>query len=109
MINIVHAHFRRSGHPGNMSPLANPRRGACCLTLTLALLAQPALASPAEIEGELAAGVFTLVCDLDPGCTRVPPGPPDRDIHPFEGRLGRPCGWRERATPSGTRHVRICH
>ncbi len=43
---------------------------------------------------------------------RRPPGPPDRDVRPFEGTLrgalGRPCGIRWRYTPSGPRRVRIC-
>lgn len=41
---------------------------------------------------------------------RLTPAPPaDRQVHPFEGSLGRPCGYRWRATPSGTRKVRVCY
>jgi hypothetical protein len=43
---------------------------------------------------------------------RRPPGPPDRDVRPFDGTfrgaLGRPCGIRWRYTPSGPRRVRVC-
>lgn len=43
------------------------------------------------------------------GCVRqAGPGPADRQVHPFEGTLGRPCAYRWRPTPSGTRKVRVC-
>ena len=52
---------------------------------------------------------FTSPCGLLFACDdRRPPGAPDRDVHPFEGRLGRPCAWRERETPGGPRRVRVC-
>ena len=39
----------------------------------------------------------------------TPPPPVDRQVDPFGGTLGRPCGYRWRATPSGTRKVRVCY
>lgn len=53
---------------------------------------------------------FTFPCDRIDGCRN--PGSsqqPDRQIRPFEGTLGRPCGYRERPTPSGPRRVRVCY
>lgn len=53
---------------------------------------------------------FTFPCDRLDGCRN--PGAsqqPDRQVRPFDGTLGRPCAYRFRATPSGTRKVRICH
>ncbi|TXN19680.1 hypothetical protein [Methylobacterium sp. WL9] len=48
-------------------------------------------------------------CDWPTACPgRRPPGAPDRDARPFEGTLGRPCAYRWRYTPSGTRQVRVC-
>ncbi|MEH3118515.1 MAG: hypothetical protein PGN25_13220 [Methylorubrum populi] len=47
------------------------------------------------------------ICAGDVRCRR-PPGPPDRDIRPLIDPLGRPCGYRWRETPSGTRRVRVC-
>ncbi|GEP12680.1 hypothetical protein MGN01_45250 [Methylobacterium gnaphalii] len=48
-------------------------------------------------------------CDPRTDCPgRRPPGAPDRDARPFEGTLGRPCGYRWRYAPSGTRKVRVC-
>lgn len=54
-------------------------------------------------------GLLTL-----PGMARAEslldaPPPRDRHVHPFEGSLGRPCAYRWRATPSGTRKVRVCY
>ncbi|KQT07332.1 hypothetical protein ASG40_15270 [Methylobacterium sp. Leaf399] len=43
-----------------------------------------------------------------PAIRLTPPPPVDRQVAPFEGSLGRPCGYRWRATPSGTRKVRVC-
>ncbi|MBX9934064.1 MAG: hypothetical protein K2Y56_21520 [Methylobacterium sp.] len=41
---------------------------------------------------------------------RLTPEPKsDRLVRPFEGSLGRPCGYRWRETPSGTRKVRVCY
>ena len=39
----------------------------------------------------------------------TPPPPADRQVDPFGGSLGRPCVYRWRATPSGTRKVRVCY
>ncbi|MFD1303565.1 hypothetical protein [Methylobacterium marchantiae] len=53
---------------------------------------------------------FRLPCDRLDGCQN--PGSsqqPDRRVHPFEGTLGRPCAYRWRPTPSGTRKVRVCY
>ncbi|WP_284211854.1 hypothetical protein [Methylobacterium brachythecii] len=48
-------------------------------------------------------------CDPQVDCPgRRPPGAPDRDARPFEGTLGRPCGYRWQYSPSGTRRVRVC-
>ena len=52
---------------------------------------------------------FTFPCDRLDGCRN--PGAsqqPDRQVDPFEGTLGRPCAYRWRPTPSGTRKVRVC-
>ena len=46
---------------------------------------------------------------LDDARCRRPPGPPDQDIRPLIDPLGRPCGFRWRETPSGTRRVRVCY
>ncbi|GEP07640.1 hypothetical protein [Methylobacterium oxalidis] len=53
---------------------------------------------------------ITFACDFLGRCpVQASPGAPDRDVQPFEGSLGRPCGWRWRETPSGTRKVRVCY
>ncbi|WP_236960176.1 hypothetical protein [Methylobacterium durans] len=53
---------------------------------------------------------ITFACDFLGRCPlQASPGAPDRDVQPFEGSLGRPCGWRWRATPSGSRKVRVCY
>ncbi|WP_191970301.1 hypothetical protein [Methylobacterium planeticum] len=53
---------------------------------------------------------LTVVCAFDPVCVEQPgAGGLDRDVRPFEGSLGRPCAWRWRPTPSGTRKVRVCY
>ncbi|MCJ2084151.1 hypothetical protein [Methylobacterium sp. J-090] len=53
---------------------------------------------------------FTSACSHSQPCRRqAGPGPADRDVHPFEGSLGRPCAYRWRETPSGTRKVRVCY
>lgn len=52
---------------------------------------------------------FTFACGPFAPCRpQAAPGPADRSVHPFEGTLGRPCGYRWRATPEGTRKVRVC-
>ena len=51
----------------------------------------------------------TIACGAAGPCRdQAGPGPADRAVHPFEGSLGRPCGYRWRATPEGTRKVRVC-
>lgn len=51
----------------------------------------------------------TFACDGSGPCRpQAAPGPADRAVHPFEGGLGRPCAYRWRATPEGTRKVRVC-
>lgn len=53
---------------------------------------------------------ITVACAFDPVCIdQAGPGGLDRDVRPFEGSLGRPCAWRWRPTPSGTRKVRVCY
>ena len=55
-------------------------------------------------------GDITIPCEIAGGCEpRTTPGPPDRQVAPFTGTLGRPCGWRFRPTPEGTRRVRACY
>ncbi|MCJ2035438.1 hypothetical protein [Methylobacterium sp. J-068] len=51
----------------------------------------------------------TLSCDGPAPCRPgAAPGPADRAVRPFKGSLGRPCAYRWRATPQGTRKVRVC-
>ncbi|WP_232627930.1 hypothetical protein [Methylobacterium sp. Leaf118] len=70
------------------------------------LAAAPAIAADAGTPG-----IGRRLCPQPVRCRR-PPGPPDRDVRPFEGSvqgaLGRPCGFRWRYTPSGPRRVRVC-
>lgn len=55
-------------------------------------------------------GTIPIPCELTHDCRpRTTPGPADRQVTPFEDTLGRPCGWRWRPTPSGTRKVRVCY
>lgn len=52
---------------------------------------------------------FTFACGgAEPCRPQAGPGPADRQVRPFEGSLGRPCAYRWRDTPSGTRQVRVC-
>lgn len=52
---------------------------------------------------------FTFPCEPPGRCgVQAGPGPADRFVSPFEGTLGRPCGYRTRITPEGTRKVRMC-
>ncbi len=76
------------------------------ITLFAALiLCGPASAEPRPIDGNL-----TFACGFLGDCPpRAVPGGPDREVSPFRGSLGRPCGWRERPTPQGPRRVRACY
>lgn len=85
----------------DLERIQTARRLGAALALLL-LSGDAALAADARI-GRPAASV----CIDDVRCRR-PPGPPDRDIRPLIDPLGRPCGYRWRETPSGTRRVRIC-
>ncbi|GJD97723.1 hypothetical protein OCOJLMKI_4956 [Methylobacterium iners] len=73
-----------------------------------------ALARIALGAGILAAGPAWAGEITGPGFRALPPHCPlhapcdDRQVQPFEGSLGRPCGYRWRPTPSGTRKVRVC-
>ncbi|WP_238180469.1 hypothetical protein [Methylobacterium haplocladii] len=61
------------------------------------------------LDARAADAVRSRSCDPQTECPgRRPPGAPDRDARPFEGTLGRPCAYRWRYTPSGTRRVRVC-
>lgn len=52
---------------------------------------------------------FTFACgEPEPCRPQAAPGPADREVYPFAGSMGRPCAWRWRETPSGTRKVRVC-
>ncbi|SFH13513.1 hypothetical protein SAMN05192565_14510 [Methylobacterium gossipiicola] len=52
---------------------------------------------------------FTFVCLGEHPCRpQAGPGAADRRVDPFQGSLGRPCAYRWRETPSGTRKVRVC-
>ncbi len=82
---------------------------------TLPILALAALVTTAAPATAADAGRADTVRRSDcawPVRCRRPPGPPDRDVRPFEGTargaLGRPCGIRWRYTPSGPRRVRVC-
>lgn len=85
------------------------------LSACVTLCPEPSVASPRSGQGVwdgVPAPVFEfkLPCDRLDGCSH--PGAsqqPDRRVHPFEGTLGRPCGYRWRPTPSGTRKVRVCY
>ena len=62
-------------------------------------------ADPRPVDGNL-----TFPCAFLGDCpNRKIPGGPDRAVHPFEGSIGRPCGWRVRPTPQGPRKVRTCY
>lgn len=83
--------------------------------LTLPILVLAALVTTASPAPAADAGRSRIVRSGDcvwPVRCRRPPGPPDRDVRPFDGTLrgalGRPCGIRWRYTPSGPRRVRVC-
>lgn len=82
------------------------------LLLALPLAVRPAIAADAlPPRGADTAGstAFTFACGGPEPCRpQAAPGPADREVHPFAGSLGRPCAWRWRETPSGTRKVRVC-
>ena len=116
MINIVHAFFPRGRHPGNrLGPLGTCVRtaaaGLVLASASLFLTPAPVHARPGfdPVPSGPLFEPFTFPCGLLFACDdRRPPGPPDRDVHPFDRRLGRPCAWRERDTPEGLRRVRVC-
>lgn len=116
MINIVHRFFgnarRRCHSPGGQSVARLPVLAAL-LTFppTVADAASPTGLTMRRIVGShtIAAAERVVGCDPHIDCPgRRPPGPPDRDVRPFEGTLGRPCAYRWRFTPEGTRRVRVC-
>lgn len=77
----------------------------------LSVFAVLAIALPAGLAGAADAGPapFTFACGFRETCPpQAGPGPADRQVRPFEGSLGRPCAYRWRETPSGTRKVRVC-
>lgn len=83
------------------------------LALAATVAAEPVFSLPADqSEPEetlrLPTGDVSFGCSLLPGCPPHGNGRPDRQVQPFEGTLGRPCAYRWRATPSGTRKVRVC-
>ena len=66
-------------------------------------------ADPSLVRRHAPVEPFTFPCETPGGCgVQAGPGPADRDVRPFEGTLGRPCDYRTRATPQGTRKVRVC-
>ncbi|MGU3541138.1 hypothetical protein [Methylobacterium sp. A54F] len=88
-----------------MARIPIPALAAALTLLAASLLGGPARAAPGD-----PVILFTIPCDRVLGCIpQATPGAPDRDVRPFEGSLGRPCGWRYRPTPSGTRRVRACY
>jgi hypothetical protein len=84
------------------------------LALILAPVSVPARAAGASADPTLVrrhapVAPFTFPCGTPGTCgVQAGPGPADRDVRPFEGTLGRPCGYRSRATPEGVRKVRVC-
>lgn len=58
--------------------------------------------------GPAQARLLKPACDVGGPCRQAGPGPADRDVRTFAGSLGRPCGYRWRATPEGSRKVRVC-
>ncbi|MET3695611.1 hypothetical protein [Methylobacterium goesingense] len=89
-------------------------RPLCGLVPTLVLLSASASAAGASADPSLVrrhapVAPFTFPCGTPGACgVQAGPGPADRDVRPFEGTLGRPCAYRTRATPEGTRKVRVC-
>ncbi len=83
-----------------------------CLLVAIPLGIGPALAAdvqPPQTEDRVHSNAFTIACGGPEPCRpQAGPGPADREAHPFAGSLGRPCAWRWRDTPSGTRKVRVC-
>lgn len=117
MINIMHALFPSGTRRGNPRPAMKDVPLSAFLSLAwigLFLSAQAEMGPPFSTVADgprpsAPVAGFTFSCDRRGGCERPPlPGPPDRDVHPFEGTLGRPCAYRWRPTPSGTRRVRVC-
>ncbi|WP_430913699.1 hypothetical protein [Methylobacterium sp. sgz302541] len=87
-----------------MLPVWNRVVRRCFLVLASALICGETQAAPL-----FDPGTITIPCEFSHDCRpRTIPGPPDRQVAPFQGTLGRPCGWRWRPTPSGTRKVRVC-
>ena len=76
----------------------------------LAIYLAPAWALAAGGAAATSPTAFTIVCPGPPPCRpQAGPGPADRQVQPFRGSLGRPCAYRWRETPSGTRKVRVCY
>lgn len=66
-------------------------------------------ADPSLVRRHAPVEPFTFPCGTPGTCgVQAGPGPADRDVRPSEGTLGRPCGYRTRATPQGIRKVRVC-
>ncbi|WP_210164104.1 hypothetical protein [Methylobacterium sp. 10] len=78
------------------------------LSACVTLCPDPSSASPLSIPAPVLE--LRLPCDRLDGCRNHGSSQqPDRRVEPFGGTLGRPCAYRWRPTPSGTRKVRICH
>ena len=121
MINIVHPFFCSAVCPRNTRSGRSRARVVTGLVglMTLASFIEDARAMPgfgiparAGMPAKRVSDI-TIPCVFGLGCVDRPvpgrpPGPPDRDARPFEGTLGRPCAYRSRFTPSGTRRVRVC-
>lgn len=123
MINIVHRVFQDRLRWCNSATLCR------CSLIVLSTLGGAVLASAAcaasnirvspilsasgsrsALFGAEPAADTRFSCRSDRECPgRRPPGAPDRDARPFEGTLGRPCGYRVRFTPQGERRVRVCY
>ena len=79
------------------------------ILLSSSALAAGTAADPSLVRRHAPVEPFTFPCETPGTCgVQASPGAPDRDVRPFEGSLGRPCGYRMRATPQGTRKVRVC-
>ncbi|WP_336491576.1 hypothetical protein [Methylobacterium nigriterrae] len=105
MINVKRVNFLDFLPLMRREALMFRRHLLCCLAVCATMLGSGAAAEPL-----LRLPDFTMACRPGPGCrAQASPGAPDRDVRPFEGSLGRPCGWRWRPTPSGTRKVRVCY
>lgn len=93
-------------------PMIRRLRSGCLATglaLVCGLPAGGARAAETAPRGTVDRTPFTSACPGRHPCRRqAGPGPSDRDVHPFEGSLGRPCAYRWRETPSGPRKVRVC-